>query len=180
MRESMLECKTCKTEKEYLAAVLVQYLGFYIGTASVMWTMSLMSTAHAGQYWKYVILFAVASLEALMLVRSDDPLKGWFFSWRTTGERITILRTISVALYMGVSQLGPLYFPASADAKNFRRLLTEMDNVSNMQAKESHLAFKNAFDPFASDPSASAQLQRRMEKLALDTRLESEFRKKAQ
>ena len=54
-----------------------------------------------------------------------------------------------------------------------------MDEYTNMQAKESHLAFKNAFEPFAEDSTLKVQLQRKMEKLAVETRLMKEKRLKA-
>ena len=168
-----MDCNTCYTEKDYLYHGFTMYTAFYGITLSVMLVMGSLSASHTSQFWKYVLIFSTGTLEALMLVSSSDPFHGTFFPWRTTAERIAILRSLSLALYMAISQLGPLHFPAALDGRSLRRLLVDLNNVTDMQTKESKMAFKSSFTPFVEEASLVHLLHRRMEKLALDTKLET-------
>ncbi len=168
-----MDCNSCKTEKDYLIHGLPFYLGFYLGTGMIMLAMSVFNQSLTGQYWKFVLLFAVACLEGILLVTASDPLQPFLLSHKTTAERISLLRHLMLACYMVISQLGPMYFPRP-DEKSLRRLLIEMDHVVQMEDKEAHLSFKNAFEPFHQESNLLTLLQRKMEKLAVDTRIESD------
>jgi hypothetical protein len=178
MRDSVMDCSHCVTLKDYLYENMVSYLGFYGGTFVMMLLMDFFSSGSGkkGLFWKYWLILAMASFEAWMLLSQKDPFYGLFFPWRTTGERILILRNLGLSVYMGMNQLIPLFFPAP-DAKSISHLLGELNGLSNLQSKESLMAFKQSFEPFVNDPPLIKELHRKMEKLALDTRIDAESKK---
>lgn len=46
-----------------------------------------------------------------------------------------------------------------------------MESLTNLQASESAKVFRSAFEPFARDPVAVRELQKKMEKMAVDLKV---------
>ncbi|KAJ3298716.1 hypothetical protein HK104_010431 [Borealophlyctis nickersoniae] len=165
--EDVFTCARCQTERDYLLASLNGFLTFYSGSALLLGVLSILGKLDFGRYWRFVGLIAMAALEAGMLVGQADPLS-YVFPWRTTQERVIMLRESFIVAFIAVSQIGPVLFP---EKKSVRQSLLELETLTDMQLKESTVNFKSAFEPFADDPVAAGELQRKIEKMAVDLQL---------
>ncbi|KAJ3020328.1 UNVERIFIED_CONTAM: hypothetical protein HDU68_010231 [Siphonaria sp. JEL0065] len=162
-------CTTCKTERDYLYRAFSSLFQFYFGTTAFLILYSLMGQGGFGSYWRYLSLLCVFALELTLLVSPKDPLAGFLFPSRTTAERITILHQLFVVVSIAVAQVGPVWFPPKEDVSKQR--LAELDQFTNMNMAEAQLGFGGLFAPFQSDPKAAGLLQKRMEKIVVDTQI---------
>ncbi|KND02969.1 uncharacterized protein SPPG_02044 [Spizellomyces punctatus DAOM BR117] len=167
------DCQRCATEREYLMKALPNFITFYGGSAVFLVILSMLGTLNFGRYWRFVgllsmgcfeakILFSGPSSTALLVLRTLLP-------WRTLHEQIIMLHQLFVVVFIAISQLGPILFPE--DKRTVKQMMLELENLTNLQLKESTRSFRSAFEPFARDPVAVADVQKKMEKLAVDLQL---------
>ncbi|RKO88361.1 hypothetical protein BDK51DRAFT_32511 [Blyttiomyces helicus] len=164
----VFQCTSCKTERDFLMAYLPGSISFYLGTGVMLVLFSVLGRIDFGSYWRFVGLISLAALEACVAIRAS-PLPWIFFPWRTPSQKIAILHQLFVVISIAFSQLGPILFPV--DRRPLKQRLLELDGISGMLAKESVAMFRAAFEPFAHDPAAAGELQRKMEKLVQDLKV---------
>ncbi|KAJ1552290.1 hypothetical protein HK405_011896, partial [Cladochytrium tenue] len=143
---SLGDCRTCKTERDFVLHGLAALSGFYVGTGGLLAILSATSGSGGGggssdplRWWRFLLLFAAACVEARGLVAGaaapplDDGeggaarwwgvagLGGWLWAqtpWaaRTPGESAALLRQLFFAASAALSQLGPVWASAAAAA----------------------------------------------------------------
>ena len=99
-----------------------------------------------------------------MLLEDSDPT-AFLVPWRSTHERIAMLHQLFVVSSIAFSQVGPMLYPERT--RSTKQLVEELDHLTSMQLKDSAESFRSAFEPFADDPRAAGELQRKMEKVGL-------------
>ncbi|KAJ3183944.1 hypothetical protein HDU85_001794 [Gaertneriomyces sp. JEL0708] len=166
-----MDCRRCLTERDYIMNSIPSFLTFYLGTAGVLTVFSVMGLQNSGRYWRFVTLCALACLEANMVYgnAANSWLQQSLLPWRTVNEQVALLHQLYVVTCIALSQIGPILFPTNKQTS--KQLLTELEALTNMQLKESTMAFRSAFEPVSRDPHAVTALQRKMEKLAVDLQL---------
>ncbi|KAJ3055573.1 hypothetical protein HK097_010094 [Rhizophlyctis rosea] len=166
--DSVLSCSHCRTFRDHLFNFSSSYITFYTGSALFLIVLSILGKVEYGRYWRFVGMVGMAALEGKMLMQDSDPT-AFLVPWRSTHERIAMLHQLFVVSSIALSQVGPMLYPEKI--KSTKQLVEELDQLTNMQLKDSAEAFRSAFEPFADDPRAAGELQRKMEKLAIDLRL---------
>jgi hypothetical protein len=150
---------------------LTQVALFYSTTLCFIGLATFLGTGGFGTFWRLTGLFGLATLEGFCLLQNKDP--SWIlFGWRTTHERILILRQCTVALFIALSQLGPILFPKQKF--HLKQSLFHMEELASMVLKEAKHGVKSSFEPIAQDPHALGKMQREMEKLAIDLKLQED------
>ncbi|KAJ3128948.1 hypothetical protein HK098_003045 [Nowakowskiella sp. JEL0407] len=104
------------------------------------------------------------------------------FPWRTTHEKLAMLHQIYVVLCIALAQVGPMIMPPSAtpgsaeERQLTKNRIQELEMLTNMQMHESSAMYREVFEPFAGgegEKSVVEDLQRKMEKMAVDLQLMS-------
>ncbi|KAJ3010032.1 hypothetical protein HKX48_007613 [Thoreauomyces humboldtii] len=166
-------CVRCISERDFMLKALPGVIMFYAGSAAVLLVLSVFGTLNFGRYWRFVGLFTMASIETSLLMGPPESIParvlGTLIPWRTTHEYIAMLHQLFVIVSVATSQLGPILWPT--DTRTTKNLLDELENVTNLQLKESVHQFRTAFEPFARDPRTIVDLQKKMEKLTVDLKL---------
>ncbi|KAI8905648.1 hypothetical protein DFJ77DRAFT_478494 [Powellomyces hirtus] len=181
--DKMQDCQRCLTEKDYLLKALPTVAAFYLISGGILILLSVFGTLNFGRYWRFVGLLTMGCLEFRLLTAplptspsTPQPLAATILHtllpWRTTHEHIALLHQLFVVISIAVSQLGPILWPPTATTTADRaQMLTDLDALTNMQLKESAHNFRSVFAPFARDPAAVGELQKKMEKMAVDLQL---------
>ncbi|KAI8823455.1 uncharacterized protein EV422DRAFT_355974 [Fimicolochytrium jonesii] len=172
---NMDTCPRCVTERDYVLNALPGVVTFYVGTGVVMLLMGMFGGLGGGRYWRFVGVLAMGCFESRILLSPSTSVPNTILRtlipWRTTHEHIEMLRQLFVVSTIAMAQLGPILFPSEDDGRTLTQLVSELDSMTQLQLKESARNFRAAFEPFAKDPVAVTALQRKMEKLAVDTQL---------
>eukprot|EP00842_Homolaphlyctis_polyrhiza_P004705 jgi/Hompol1/5235/HPOL_004265-RA len=159
-----LNCQHCKTERDFFLEAARSWISFYSITAGILVVLSIIGRLDFGRYWRFAGLLAIAAIEAKMIFASKDILP-YVLPWRTTFEKISILRQLFVTISIAISQTGPILF--STDDRSNLQLINELEQLLDMHAWQSISDFEDVFAPFRDDPKAAGHLQRKMEILAL-------------
>lgn len=119
-------------------------------------------------------IFTLATYEAYCVLCSHDPLLTLLPTSRhTMYEKIILLRHASVAAFVAISQIGPILFPPSTATKfKLQDSLLSLNDATGLILKEAKFGLKMSVDPFVGDGKMVGRLQRRMEKLAVDLKLQ--------
>ncbi|KAI8925804.1 hypothetical protein BC831DRAFT_459485 [Entophlyctis helioformis] len=159
-----LQCTRCRTQRDFAVESMSPFVSFYLITGGLLVLLGILGRLDFGRYWRFAGLSFIAAVEAQLLFGATDPL--WFvLPWRTTFERITMLRNLFIVLSIAMSQVGPILFPA--DTRPLTNYLNELEQITDLQSRQALGCFAESFAPFQDDPRSAGLLQRRMEKTAL-------------
>jgi hypothetical protein len=163
-----LECTKCRSERDFVMHGLSSFFSFYFGTSVFLVIFTLIGKADFGRYWRYVALVLMGCVELMLMFDAADPIR-YVFHWRTPHEKVAILHQIFIAVSIAFSQIGPILWPD--DSRNAPNMLSELENITNVNLNEASLQFASAFEPVAKDPVAVGHLQRKMEKMVVELQL---------
>ncbi|KAI8808784.1 hypothetical protein BJ742DRAFT_807558 [Cladochytrium replicatum] len=185
--EDVLRCTHCKTDRDFLMFNVMSVGVFYTTTALLLGVLFVLGKGEFGSFWRAIALLLLCSLELRMIFNaptvllSDEDASAslglapkprvweYVFAWRTTHEKVVMLRQLFIVVCIAVSQVGPILFPDKKQGLN--RQIAELEMLTELQMRESAVVHQAAFLPFRDDPKAVYVLQRKMEKLAVDLRL---------
>ena len=127
------------------------------------------------RYWRFLLFLAMAAFEGSLLLApvEGDSLALKFISYvlfltgKTTAQKIHVLREIITNVFLAMSHIGPVLFPAK-----------RLDVTEGLQALETSIGefsrdfrfdFLNSFKPFESNPALQQRLLQRMQKNYAET-----------
>ena len=160
--QTVSDCTQCKEDRDFVIRAIYGSLMFYLGTAGMVLFMSIIGRISFGLYWRLAIILACASIEANWLLSSIPSLQ-YVLPWRTSFEKILVLRQILFNVSIAISQIGPVF--QSSDNRPTRQIITELEQIVDMQVGLAIRSFADEFAPFHEDPKGAGLLQRKMELL---------------
>ncbi|TPX35568.1 hypothetical protein SmJEL517_g02087 [Synchytrium microbalum] len=165
--DAVFDCTHCTTERDYILHALQHYSMYYISTGLMFLASNFLGRAHYGSFARFVGLLLLASIEGAMRFRTDPT--SFVFTEYTTADRVVMLRQIVFCFFIALSTAGPVVFPEKI--KPVRQAIQEVSAMVELLGKEAAASFQSVFEPFKGDAEAQRDLQRKMEKLAVELRL---------
>jgi len=165
---SINNCVHCKIERDYVMDSLGTIAAFYGGSGLVLVILNVIGKRQFGTYWRFVGFFTLAALEGAIVMQRLDPLP-YILPQRTSAEKITLLHQLFVIFFIALSQIGPFF--QTHDTRTLNQILQSLENLTNIELKESFNVFRANFEPFQGKPVQLDLLRRKMEKLIVDLRL---------
>ncbi|CAG8611815.1 5902_t:CDS:2 [Acaulospora morrowiae] len=160
-------CNNCLTIRDYLAHGWSSFIGFYLGVGLVLFILNILGKGQFGRFWRFVVFFGVACIESLIILHPDTlAIIPFGLSRWVIFEQVTILRQLFITVFIAISQVGPVLFPA--ESIDERYLLRELESLSNAAIEDSKSMLRASFQPFREDPAAQVELRRKMEELVID------------
>ncbi|KAJ3142519.1 hypothetical protein HK100_002188 [Physocladia obscura] len=160
----------CKSERDYIYNAFLPIIYFYGSTAIFLAFYTFIGVDRFGSFWRYVGLAAICSLELSLIIERSDILAPVIAPWRTTHERIVILRQLFVVWSIAIGQVGPVWFGPAPDSDDVKRQqLAEIEQLTAMNLNESQLALAGVLAGVKGDSALKALLAQRMEKVVLDS-----------
>ncbi|CAG8605907.1 21029_t:CDS:2 [Cetraspora pellucida] len=157
----------CITLRDYLVNGWTSFFGFYIGTGLVLFILNILGKGQFGRFWRFVVFFAIACLEASMILHPNPPfITSLFLSRWVIFEQIIILRQLFITIFVALSQIGPVLFPS--DEIIISPSLVSLETISKVAAIESRNFLQTSFQPFQEDIAAQKELEKKMENLVVD------------
>jgi len=163
-----LECKHCKTERDYLYYMIPAYVMHYAVTGLILLIFFVLFGKGYGRYWRFLIYFGTAAFEANILIADRDPIS-YFLPKLLIFEKIEIIRQLNVTFFIALTHIGPDLIPEKTN--DLKKSLKELNKLSIGLDKQNSVHFVQGYEPFENNPEALNLLQRSMGKLAADIRL---------
>jgi hypothetical protein len=179
--------------KDYIFATMMEWVTFYIGSATVLFFLSFMQKSDSGRYWRFVSLLTLAAYEFHLYFNDFTTLESVYLSSRfnlkqplklfsflltrfTLYQRIQILRKLFVYSGLAMSQLGPLWFPLKPNLSTDKKaLIQEIENIQKRTVseifEESKYIFNTAFEPFEDNEEMKSLLKRQMGQIIVDLKV---------
>lgn len=163
-----MECKSCKTERDYLYYMIPAYVMHHAMTGLLLFIFFVLFGKGYGRYWRFLIYFGTAAFEANMLLADHDPLY-YILPSLTVFEKIEIIRQMNVTFFIALTHIGPSLFPEKKI--DIYSGLKHLDKLSKGLEQQNCIQFVQGYEPFTNSPEAMSILKRKMGKLAVDMRL---------
>jgi len=165
---SALECKHCRTERDYLYYMIPAYVMHYAITGLVLLIFFVLFGKGYGRYWRFLFYFGTAAFEANILIADHDPIP-FFLPKLLIFEKIEIIRQLTVTFFIALTHIGPDLIPEKKT--DLKKMLKELNRLSIGLDKQNSVHFVQGYEPFENNKDALNLLQRAMGKLAADIRL---------
>lgn len=151
----IISWKGCTTPKEYIIQGISASSGFPIGTAAILFLMSILGQSSSSSFvsavylgstrslnptalfqWRYIILATVLFAETYLILSPTTPLSSGDVSYTHTlpilssllpYQQVIVLHQAFVSLSVCIAQLGPILFPnAPQDDKEVLKAVSEV------------------------------------------------------
>ncbi|CAG8633496.1 16747_t:CDS:1, partial [Racocetra persica] len=133
----------------------------------VLFILNVLGKGQFGRFWRFVVFFAIACLEASMILHPNPPfITSLFLSRWVIFEQIIILRQLFITTFIALSQIGPVLFPS--DEIIISPSLVGLETLSKVAATESRNMLRTSFQPFQENITAQKELEKKMENLVVD------------
>lgn len=166
--DAVFDCTYCSTERDYIRHALQHYTMFYLSTGLLFVASNLIGKVTYGAYARFVGLLFLATIEGAMRFHTVDPTSIVFTEY-TTADRVVMLRQIFFCFFIALSTAGPVVWPDKT--RPLRQTIDEVAAIVELMGKETAAAFVHVFEPVRGDHDKQKDLQRKMERLAVDLRL---------
>lgn len=163
-----LDCKSCKTERDYLYYMIPAYIMHHAMTGLMLFIFFVLFGKGYGRYWRFLIYFGTAAFEANILLTNNDPIS-FILPSLLVFEKIEIIRQMNVTFFIAMSHIGPSLFPERN--RDIRAGLQQLNKLNQALDQQSCIQFVQGYEPFANSPDMMNLLQQRMGKLTTDMRL---------
>lgn len=181
---SVDQCKTCKTEHDYVWNVgFPAFWTHHLFNGIIMFVIFfvLQTSEQAVRPWRVLLHVLTTILEAGLLFsgpNSGHPLVARLLRL-TAYQQVQILRSISMTVFVALQHFASVMSAINAgqqggisdDPRDIRTILETMEKISELETVEARSLFTHGFDAFRNDSQLMAQLKRRMEKTANDMKL---------
>ncbi|CAG8834004.1 24128_t:CDS:2, partial [Gigaspora margarita] len=138
------------------------------GTGLVLFILNVLGKGQFGRFWRLVVFFAIACLEASMILHPKPPvITSLFLSRWAIFEQIIILRQLFITTFIAISQVGPMLFPS--DEIIISPSLANLETLSRIAVEESKNQLRASFQPFQGNITAQKELEKKMESLLVET-----------
>lgn len=166
-------CTVCKTERDYIMNNLIGTFSFYAVTVSMILTTAFIGRMDYGRYWRFVGLVLLAGMELSLLFYTENSAGGYWdiMPKKTRFEKIQLLHQLYVTLFIALSQIGPTLFPTADPEQMTKQLIRQIDNYSDMSLTESISLLDILLKPFKKDSKALGDIQKSLERVAIQTEL---------
>ncbi|KAJ1963238.1 hypothetical protein IWQ62_003279 [Dispira parvispora] len=182
-------CTRCLTYRDYVISARASLLGSYLGTGVTLVILHFIDKDRFGRYLRFLGTFILAAIEFYLYAHVNAPpanslltdltmtsaspaptiiqvLRQVGLPYLTLHDFSNILHQLYWALVMGLSSLGPLWFPNEKQEQH--TLLRHLHTVTEDLLVEAQTLFHNAFSPFTS-PQVQIELRRKMGKAVVES-----------
>ncbi|KAI5858811.1 hypothetical protein BZA05DRAFT_366333 [Tricharina praecox] len=159
---SFLKPTEHSTAFDYFNAGLVHigmYYGFWLGAQILL---GFMVKTDFGRWWKFLTIVAAAVLE-LLLITGSSPLPTFPLAKSLlVFEQVALMRTMVMTMFNGLIQLAPKLAPMNRRPPDLETKLSAVLQLSAIVEAEALVMQGTEFQPFAEDPAATKEVERKM------------------
>ncbi|KAL1914640.1 uncharacterized protein VTP21DRAFT_8051 [Calcarisporiella thermophila] len=160
------------TTRDYLQRGISSAVSFYAGTGLILLVLNVLGKGQFARYWRFVTFAGMACLELSMLLWPSNIFLALIMPGRVTFQNVAVLHQLFITIFIGLSQVGPVLFPAEEDA--LRPELQHVEVLSQLVLGETQAALRDAFTPFRDGGNLEEELRRKIKQTLLERRLLSE------
>ncbi|KAG0289063.1 hypothetical protein BGZ96_007298 [Linnemannia gamsii] len=179
---TVLQCTTCKTNKDYLQSGLKQVYTFYSGAGIVFFLMNLVGKGNYGRYWRFIILAVMGAIEMSLVLESGSNSGGKVGMGRWMMERlmpnlvpfeqITVLHQLYISASVAISQIGPVLFPEGKGKQETSvELIKRLQTLTEIAAAETVVQVKSWMDTLVGQDECITQLRRELGYMSFEMKL---------
>lgn len=155
--KEVLDCSYCKLEREYHEYGLSTTFVYYCSLIFLLVTMQVTRGNHdpgnsitlsIGRYWRFALLFMMATLDVWISTRGYDPV--FVFSTLAPFQKIQFIRSIYMSFIIALSLLGPQWFEPQVE-QNIDHLLQKLSYMGSIKLQELEKSLQFISGPFQGD-----------------------------
>ncbi|KAG0065123.1 hypothetical protein BGZ89_008586 [Linnemannia elongata] len=172
---TVLNCTTCKSNKDYLREGLKSVYTFYTAAGIIFFLMNLVGKGNYGRYWRFILLAGMGAIE-MSLVFSAGSVGGGWMEWLMPGlvpfEQIVVLHQLYISASVAVSQVGPVLFPEGQEKQeSSSELIKRLQSLTEIAAAETAVQVKSWMDTLVGQDECITQLRRELGYMSLEMKL---------